>query len=98
MHNSSIENMKYFIGKYVQNSAAVLDVGSQEVAGQENTSYKRLFPDGVRYTGCDMVSGNNVDIVLGSPYNWKNIQANQYEYVVSGQMLEHVEFPWMTLL
>lgn len=98
MHNSSIENMKYFIGKYVQGNTAVLDVGSQEVTGQENTSNKRLFPDGIRYTGCDMVCGNNVDIVLKSPYDWENIQPNQYEYVVSGQMLEHVEFPWLTFL
>jgi len=102
MHQSSIENMKYFISKYIcpwgADSAAVLDVGSQEVAGQENTSYKRLFPAGIRYTGCDMAGGNNVDIVLNSPYHWKNIRANQYEYVVSGQMLEHVEFPWMSFL
>jgi len=102
MHQSSIENMKYFISKYMcpggADSAAVLDVGSQEVFGQENTSYKRLFPAGIRYTGCDMAGGNNVDIVLESPYRWNNIRPNKYEYVISGQMLEHVEFPWLTFL
>lgn len=98
MHSSSIENMKYFIRKYINGPAKVLDVGSQEVTGQENSSYKQLFSGEIRYTGCDMIAGNNVDIVLESPYDWKNIQANSYEYVISGQMLEHVEFPWLTFL
>lgn len=98
MHSSSIENMKYFIKKYVREQTTVLDVGSQEVTGQENTSYKRLFSESTRYTGCDMASGNNVDIVLESPYSWKNVRASQYDYVISGQMLEHVEFPWLTFL
>lgn len=96
MHPSSIENMKYFIKKYVHGEISVLDVGSQEVPGQENSSYRKLFPESVCYTGCDMVSGNNVDIVLKSPYHWKNIRSNSYDYCVSGQMLEHVEFPWLT--
>lgn len=101
MHGSSIENMKYFIDKYYKNGqlgSYVLDVGSQEVTGQENTSYKQLFPSGVHYIGCDMSSGVNVDIVLNSPYDWKNVQSGQYDYVISGQMLEHVEFPWLTFL
>lgn len=76
----------------------MLDVGSQEVPGQENTSYKKLFSGSIKYIGCDMVKGNNVDIILPSPYDWKNIRANQYDIVISGQMLELVEFPWLTLL
>lgn len=101
MHDSSVENMKYFVKKYMLargENTEVLDVGSQEVTGQENTSYRRLIPENIRYTGCDMVSGNNVDIVLKSPYNWKEINSDRYEYVISGQVLEHVEFPWLTLL
>lgn len=82
----------------MREDATVLDVGSQEVAGQEDTSYKRLFSEKIHYTGCDMVHGNNVNIVLKSPYDWGNIQPNQYDYVISGQMLEHVEFPWLTFL
>lgn len=98
MHPSSIENMKYFISKYVHGKATVLDVGSQEVLGQEDSSYKILFPESVHYTGCDMEDGHNVDIVLKSPYRWNNIPPNQYDYLISGQMLEHVEFPWLTFL
>lgn len=100
MHNSSIVNMRYFIEKYCKHGggASVLDVGCQEVEGQENTSYKRLFPRDIHYTGCDMVAGTNVDIILKSPYSWDNIRPGQYQYVVSGQMLEHVEFPWLTFL
>lgn len=98
MHSSSIENMKYFIKKYMHGKASALDIGSQEVLGQESTSYKKLFPENIHYTGCDVVDGNNVDIILKSPYNWKNIRPNSYDYLISGQMLEHVEFPWLTFL
>lgn len=45
-----------------------------------------------------MSGGTNVDIILQYPYNWKTIKPNQYEYVISGQMMEHVEFPWLTFL
>lgn len=97
MHESSVENMKYFIQKYVKDNTDILDVGSQEVAGQKGTSYKKLFSQRVCYTGCDMVGGNNEDIVLDSPYYWGNVRS-KYDYVISGQMMEHVEFPRLTFL
>lgn len=46
MHSSSMENMKYFIRKYLKVGGAkpsVLDIGSQEVAGQENRPISGYF-------------------------------------------------------
>lgn len=42
--------------------------------------------------------GVNVDIVLEKPYQWKNIKSQSFDVVVCGQMLEHDEFFWLTML
>ena len=39
----------------------------------------------------------NVDIVIENHYDWKEIEENSYDVVVSGQALEHIEFFWLTL-
>ncbi len=103
MHESSYRIMSDFAKKYVKsnNDYKLLDVGSQMIDGQQSIgSYKGIFDkySNVSYTGCDMVAGLNVDIVLKSPYNWSNIPANSFDFVISGQMLEHVEFPWLTFI
>jgi hypothetical protein len=41
-----------------------------------------------KYFGADIISGPNVDIVFESPYNWGSAQ---YDIVISGQCIEHVE-------
>lgn len=105
MHNSSYRIMNEFADKFIYRSdgekCKVLDVGSQMIDGQQRLgSYKSIFSEHseIEYTGCDMVDGLNVDIVLKSPYNWSNIPANPFDFVISGQMLEHVEFPWLTFI
>ena len=96
--------MQRFYEKYisaVDHKVRILDVGSQLIDGQQTLgSYKSIF-DGdsnVEYVGCDMVEGLNVDIILADPYNWSNIEENSFDFVISGQMLEHVEYPWHTLI
>ncbi|SMC48305.1 methyltransferase domain-containing protein [Papillibacter cinnamivorans] len=99
MHESSRENMRVFIEKYVRGGTRLLDVGSREVDGQSGSSYRGLLAGmDVEYTGCDMDPGQNVDVVLRRPYAWSELPAGSFDYVVSGQMLEHAEFPWLTLL
>ncbi len=103
MHESSYRIMADFAAKYIRNDVnyKILDVGSQMIDGQQAIgSYKSIFDkySNVQYIGCDMVPGLNVDIVLKSPYNWQNIPANEFDFVISGQMLEHVEFPWLTFI
>ncbi len=50
-----------------------------------------------KYTGLDMIEGHNVDIVVENPYRWKEVADNAFDVVISGQMFEHVEFPWLTI-
>ncbi|MDD3415396.1 MAG: hypothetical protein PHY47_15535 [Lachnospiraceae bacterium] len=64
-----------------------MDIGSQMVEGDEIGSYKSLFEagkDNWEYLGCDMVAGNNVDIVFKKPYDWKEIKRNSMDCVISG--------------
>ncbi len=101
MHESSLMNMRKFAEKYLNEgiSYRILDLGSQEVAEDPNGSYRRIFEkEGWLYEGADLVRGNNVDIVLEHPYRWKNIKSKTYDCVVCGQMLEHDEFFWLTML
>ena len=89
MHESSMRNMDMFISKHLKNKTGiVLDIGSQDING----TYKDLFKKW-KYTGVDIVSGINVDVVLGNPYEWKEFKDDYADVVVSGQYLEHVKYP-----
>lgn len=58
-----------------------------------NGSYRTLFNNPKwNYVGCDLEEGSNVDIVLNDPYDWKNIESNSYDVVISGQAFEHIEY------
>jgi len=73
---------------------SVLDVGSYD----ENGTYKQFFPESTfTYTGLDMVAGPNVDIVPANTYSWTEIQDESHDIVISGQVLEHAEFFWVTV-
>jgi len=100
MHASSMLRMAWFVEQYANRieqgdkKIAVLDVGSYDVNG----SYKVLFDSNrYEYTGLDMVSGPNVDIVAENPYAWRNLDNDSFDIVVSGQAFEHVEFFWITM-
>jgi SAM-dependent methyltransferase len=45
-----------------------------------------------------MTEGPNVDIAVKSPYKWNEIRDNYCDVVISGQVFEHIEFPWLTML
>lgn len=99
MHKSSYNNMKKFVEgyleKYKDKELTILDIGSQDVNG----SYKPLFDNpNWKYYGCDMVEGNNVDIVLKDIYDWKEIKSHSVDVVISGQAFEHIEYIWGTML
>jgi SAM-dependent methyltransferase len=98
MHDSSYENMKYFVDKYLQiffdKNIKILDIGSQDING----SYKTLFNHKCwNYTGLDMSEGKNVDIIAKDVYNWREIKSNYFEIVITGQTLEHIKYPWFTM-
>lgn len=73
----------------------ILDLGSLDVNG----SYRELFDVSPwLYRGVDMAEGENVDIVLEDPYDWKTIRSNSVDALISGQAFEHIEFFWITML
>ena len=94
--------MQWFKENYLNNLdkkqvLSVLDVGSQCVSGQLET-YKIFFNEShFKYIGLDMVEGYNVDIVVKKAYQWDEIPDNFCDVLISGQMFEHVEFPWFTI-
>lgn len=82
MHESSMEYMKLFVAKYIKPPCTVADVGSYDMNG----CYKPLFK-GCEYTGLDIQPGPNVDRVV----ELYHFGTKQYDVVISGQVLEHVE-------
>ena len=89
-----METMRKFVDEHLADRRGrrlrVLDVGSMDLNG----SYRELFDDPQwHYTGVDLEPGKGVDVVLGSPYAWGAIPSDSFDIVISGQALEHVEFP-----
>lgn len=81
--------------RYAGREIRVLDVGSQGING----TYKDLFSfEGVEYVGMDAEAGPNVDLVPRDPYDWTELEDDSFDVIVSGQTLEHVEFPWLTMV
>jgi SAM-dependent methyltransferase len=98
LHKSSIEKMIAFRDQYLVSKKSplrILDLGSQDVNG----SYRSLFTEpNWDYVGLDMDPGKNVDIVLRTPYVWKEIPSNSADVLISGQAFEHIQYFWITML
>ena len=99
MHASSLENMQQCYQRYVRPSplqtrdqVIVLDVGGADVNG----GYREVFSDPrYQYLTVDLTAGDGVDIVLEDPYRLP-VADGSVDIVLSGQMLEHCEFFWLT--
>ncbi len=96
MHQSSLEHIQLQVHKHLERKAKlkIIDIGSYDVNG----SYKQFFdsPDWF-YTGVDLSTGPNVDVVLSSPYRLP-FKSHSADVIVSGQAFEHIEFFWLTWL
>lgn len=94
MHAESYDVMKLTIDKYLTSPGRfrVLDVGSQDVQKGKQPTYRDAMRPGWDYTGCDIQDGANVDVVMPSPYTLP-FANEQFEVVISGNCLEHVEYP-----
>lgn len=99
MHPSAFNKMKSCVDTYLpmMKNPAVLDFGSQIVPGQKLT-HKSLFSDySCKYTGLDLSSGNNVDVVMEEPYSIP-FEDNTFDVIITGQVIEHIPFLWATFL
>lgn len=83
--------MEWFVKNYVPKGSKVLDVGASNVNG----TYRSLFKD-CEYTSLDM--DGDADIILENPYDWSTMETDSYDIVISGQMFEHCEFFWLTMI
>jgi SAM-dependent methyltransferase len=99
MHKSSMDKMLAFRKKYLDSRKndplLILDLGSLDVNGSYR-EYFDIFP--WIYQGIDVAPGKNVDILLQDPYNWREIQSNSADVLISGQAFEHIEFFWITMI
>lgn len=92
---SSYLRMQWFVNTFIffTSGTRVLDVGSYDLNG----SFQNLFSnEECEYIGLDIEAGPNVDCVLDHPYDWSMLQTDSFDVVISGNVLEHVEFPWIT--
>lgn len=83
--------MRYFVDKFLDKNRPlkILDVGSMDVNG----TYKAIFKNvNWHYSGLDIIDGPNVDIVSKGAYDFG--LDTEYDVVISGNCLEHVEAPW----
>ena len=96
MHTSAMLRMSWFVDNYVKGKGRVrvLDVGSYDVNG----CMRPLF-DGTEaeYVGLDIEAGPNVDVVMNDPYNWDNVPDESFDFVISANAFEHIEYPWLTI-
>lgn len=99
MHPTSLENMLRCWDRYVrgteletQPKLTILDMGGADVNG----SYRSVLNGpNVEYLAADLEPGPGVDVVLEDPYRIP-LEDGAIDLVVSGQMLEHCEFFWLT--
>lgn len=99
MHQSSVEKMIKFRDQHLspkkKQPLRILDLGSQDVNG----SYRPLFSKHPwEYIGLDMQGGDNVDIILQTPYVWNEVASGSADVLISGQAFEHIEYFWVTML
>lgn len=98
MHGSSMREMTRLLTEHFDEHPApgkVLDVGSAIVKGRTiASSYRTIFPQSWQYTGCDIVEGPNVDVVMERD-DILPFPSNTFDVVISGQCLEHSKRPWL---
>ena len=99
MHPSSYLKMQALRDVYLApggDRVRILDVGSRVI--EQDDSYKGLFPEAsYSYTGLDVEAGTNVDVVVANPYRWDELASESFDVVISGQVLEHNPYFWITL-
>jgi SAM-dependent methyltransferase len=101
VHTASYEKMRAFRSAYLSKADSpralrVLDVGSSSKPTARN--YRWLFSaPAFDYLGLDVEAGHNVDIVPSDPFCWSELADESFDIVVSGQMLEHNPFFWITM-
>ena len=98
MHDTSFENLELFINNYFHNAVdlKVVDVGSRLKTPEKKLKWKTIL-ENLDYVGVDLVSGDNVDVVLENPYKYP-FDDESVDIVVANSIFEHSEFFWELFL
>jgi len=51
-----------------------------------------------RMIGLDIEPGDNVDVVVADPYDWREIASGSIDVVTCSEVFEHAEYFWITIL
>ena len=99
MHKSSWAEMRRLLRVHLGRAEwtkplRVLDVGSMSVNKNFPHTYREHMAPAWAYRGCDIAPGKNVDFVMAAPYMIQE-RGDDYDAVISGQCLEHVQYPWL---
>ncbi len=96
MHLESRTYMAQMLRRYGQTTGVgtVLDVGAGGPGGVYRSQWEAA---GWSYFGVDLGPGPDVDLVLPDPHVFP-FADNEFQAVISGQMLEHNPMFWMTFL
>lgn len=99
MHDSSFRRMTKFREEFnaqIAPAAVIVEVGSAIIGN--SPSYRTIFHDqSYVYIGLDVAPACGVHLVVKDPYNWSELDDGSVDLVISGQALEHVERPWLTM-
>jgi SAM-dependent methyltransferase len=88
--------MAFFRDKYMDKDKIlkVADIGGLDING----SFRDLMISNLWiYHGIDVQEGRNVDFVLSDTDNWKELEMESYDIVISGSTFEHIEHPWVAI-
>lgn len=96
MHKESKEYMRDAFLRHAAKRppGKVLDIGA---SGKRPWFRNYWETGGWEYHGLDLAPGPNIDVVLDDPWKF-DLPSDSYDAVISGQMLEHNEFFWLTFL
>jgi SAM-dependent methyltransferase len=99
MHSSAHAQMALSIQRYMEKERRyrVLDFGSGTSPRQTLTHRSLLDDYDCEYTGVDIHSRHNVDLVMKKPYRIP-MGSKSVDIVLCGQVFEHVPFFWASLL
>lgn len=95
MHSRAYELFGEMLNAHARGEALeVLDVGSLDLNG---TLRPLIEERGWKYTGLDVISGANVDVVALDGYAY-DFAAESFDLVISNATIEHVEQPWIWII
>jgi SAM-dependent methyltransferase len=99
MHLSAMSAMNDCISRYMSKDIEynVLDFGSFINVGQKAHHRMLLSDYRCNITGVDIQAGTNVDIQMKQPYRIP-VRSGSQDVVLSGQVFEHIPFPFASML